>query len=69
MMHSAYFAGLIMSQPARIVADIGFAKGTMLKAIAMDDENIEHGLDNGGWNTLSTGWLGKSELLSQNGAE
>ena len=69
MMHSAYFAGLIMSQPARIVADIGFAKGTMLKVIAMDDENIEHGLDNGGWNTLSTGWLGKSELLSQNGAE
>jgi hypothetical protein len=69
MMHSAYFAGLIMSQPARIVADIGFAKGTMLKAIAMDDENIEHGIDNGGWNTLSTGWLGKSELLSQNGAE
>jgi hypothetical protein len=58
-----------MSQPARIVADIGFAKGTMLKAIAMDDENIEHGLDNGGWNTLSTGWLGKSELLWQNGAE
>jgi hypothetical protein len=41
----------------------------MLKAIAMDDENIEHGIDNGGWNTLSTGWLGKSELLSQNGAE
>ena len=65
MMHSSYFAGLVMSQPARIVADIGFAKGSMLKAIALDEENIENGLADGGWKALCTGWHGKSEVLSQ----
>ena len=53
-----------MSQPARIVADIGFAKGTMLKAIALDEENVENGLADGGWKALCTGWHGKSEVLS-----
>ena len=65
MMHCTYFVGLIMSQPARMVVDIGFAKGTMLNAIAMDEENVENGLDKDGWNRLCKSWRGKSEVLSK----
>ena len=41
MMHARYFGGLCMSQPARIVVNIGYLKGTLRQAVALDDQNIE----------------------------
>ena len=41
MMHAKYFTGLIMSQIARMVVDIGSAKGTMIQAIALDEEKMD----------------------------
>jgi hypothetical protein len=40
MMHSKYFGGLCMSQPARIVMNIGFLKGRLKQAVAFDEQNI-----------------------------
>ena len=41
MMNAKYFAGLCMSQPARIVVNVGFAKGNLIQAVALDEQNIE----------------------------
>ncbi len=41
MMHARYFGGLCMSQPARIVVNIGFTRGILIQAVALDEQNIE----------------------------
>ena len=41
MMNAKYFAGLCMSQPARLAANIGFATGKMIQAVALDEQNID----------------------------
>lgn len=41
MMEARFFVGLYMSQMARIVVSIGYARGTMDRAVAMDPANIK----------------------------
>ena len=41
MMEARFFVGLYMSQMARVVVSIGYARGTMDRAVAMDPANIK----------------------------
>ena len=62
MMHAKYFVGLCMSQPARVVVNIGMAKGSMIRAVAMDEKDIKV-VD---WMKfgIEEGWSNMSDVLS-----
>lgn len=61
MMHAKFFGGLCMSQPARIVVNIGYVKGTLMQAVALDEQNIEL---TDRWKLGSTeGWSRVSDVL------
>ena len=60
IVHSTYLDRFNNVTTIRMVVGIGFAKGTMLNAIAMDEKNVENGLDKDGWNRLCKSWRGKS---------
>ena len=61
MMHAKYFGGLCMSQPARIVMNIGFLKGRLMHAVAFDEQNIHL---NDRWKFgESEGWSKLSDIL------
>ena len=62
MMHAKYFVGLCMSQPARVVVNIGMAKGSMIRAVAMDEKDIKV-VD---WMKfgIEEGWSNMTDVLS-----
>lgn len=61
MMHAKYFAGLCMSQPARLAVNIGFMKGSMFQAVALDEQNIAY---SDKWKYgRSEGWSRPSDIL------
>lgn len=64
MMHAQYFAGLIMSQPARLVVAIGRAKGTMLQATCLDETNFDV-VDSMKFRGGEEGWSKVSEFLGE----
>jgi len=69
MMHAQRFAGLCMSQPARMVMNIGLARGgpyAMIEAVAMDEWNIEK-IDNMKYGVME-GWSRLSNVLNLSAA-